>query len=47
MIIVNADDFGYSPAVNKAIDLCFKSKIISSTTIMMKYAFCRRSYRYG
>lgn len=39
MIIVNADDFGYSELVNKAIDLCFRNKIISSTTIMMNMPY--------
>lgn len=33
--IINADDFGYSHDVNKAIVDCFKQGIISSTTIMM------------
>lgn len=39
MIIVNADDFGYSPSVNEAINECFLQKIISSTTIMMNMPF--------
>ena len=33
-IIINADDFGFSPKVNKAIYESAKSRYISSTTIM-------------
>lgn len=33
-VIINADDFGTSQEVNKAIAECFKKKWISSTTIM-------------
>lgn len=33
-IIVNADDFGISPDVNKAIVTCFEEGLISSTSIM-------------
>jgi chitin disaccharide deacetylase len=35
MVIINADDFGYSVDVNDAIVYCFKHNIISSTTIMV------------
>ena len=35
MVIINADDFGYSKSVNKAIDECFKQKVINRTTIMV------------
>jgi hypothetical protein len=38
--IVNADDFGYSADFNKAIVLCFKQGIVSSTTIMMNMPSC-------
>lgn len=34
-MIINADDFGYSKSVNKAIDYCFKNKLINRTTIMV------------
>lgn len=34
MLIVNADDFGYSPAANDAILQSFDQGLISSTTIM-------------
>lgn len=34
MLIVNADDFGQSPVVNRAILRCFNQGLISSTTIM-------------
>ena len=34
-LILNADDFGLSPSINKGIVECFKEGIISSTTIMM------------
>ena len=33
-VIVNADDFGHSTAVNRAIVACFGSQLISSATIM-------------
>lgn len=33
-IVVNADDFGYSETINKAILKSFDSKIISTTTLM-------------
>ena len=33
-VIINADDFGYSPQVNEAIEKAIISKKISSTTIM-------------
>ncbi|WP_109373400.1 ChbG/HpnK family deacetylase [Proteus genomosp. 6] len=33
-IIINADDFGISPTVNKAIITCFEYGIINSTTIL-------------
>lgn len=34
-LILNADDFGLSPSINKGIVDCFKEGLISSTTIMM------------
>ncbi len=34
-MIINADDFGYSKSVNRAIDDCFKQKLINRSTIMV------------
>jgi len=34
-LIINADDFGFSPSVNRGIVECYKSGLITSTTIMM------------
>lgn len=34
-MIINADDFGYSESVNRAINDCFKQKLINRTTIMV------------
>ena len=34
-MIINADDFGYSKSVNRAIDDCFKQNVINRTTIMV------------
>lgn len=36
-IIINADDFGLSNNVNRAIDSCFKNSIISSTTLLVNF----------
>lgn len=36
-IIINADDFGLSNKVNRAIDSCFKNSIISSTTLLVNF----------
>ena len=51
MLIVNADDFGYSPAVNAAIVRAFRDGLISSTTIMANgQAFdeaCELAHRHG
>ena len=33
-IIINADDFGYSISINKAILEAFKNNIISTTTLL-------------
>jgi predicted glycoside hydrolase/deacetylase ChbG (UPF0249 family) len=35
MIIINSDDFGASPSINKAIVLAFEQGLISSTTVMV------------
>lgn len=34
MYLINADDFGLSPSINKAIILCFERGIINSTTLI-------------
>lgn len=34
-LIINADDFGKSQSINRAIDECMKKKYISSTTLMV------------
>ena len=34
-MIINADDFGYSPQVNDAVAECFRRKVINRTTIMV------------
>jgi predicted glycoside hydrolase/deacetylase ChbG (UPF0249 family) len=36
--IANADDFGMSAEVNRAIVEPFENNVISSTTLMAKYA---------
>ena len=36
-VIVNADDFGLSEDVNRAVEYCFKKSIISSTTILTNF----------
>jgi chitin disaccharide deacetylase len=35
VLIINADDFGLSVPVNKAIDHCFKYQLINSTSMMV------------
>jgi predicted glycoside hydrolase/deacetylase ChbG (UPF0249 family) len=35
MIIINADDFGLSKPINKAILECFNNKYISSTSMIV------------
>jgi predicted glycoside hydrolase/deacetylase ChbG (UPF0249 family) len=37
MIIINSDDFGYSPDVNKAIYNSLQQKLISSTTTLVNF----------
>lgn len=36
-VIINADDFGLSEDVNRAVEHCFKKSIISSTTILTNF----------
>ncbi len=38
-LIVNADDFGISPEVNRAICECFSKRMISSTTLMVNMPY--------
>ncbi len=35
VLIINADDFGLSEPINKAIDYCFKHGLINSTSMMV------------
>jgi len=35
VLIINADDFGMSVPVNKAIDYCFKNQLINSTSMIV------------
>ena len=44
-VIINADDFGYSPSVNKAIADCFAQKLINRTTIMVNMPFAEEAAR--
>jgi predicted glycoside hydrolase/deacetylase ChbG (UPF0249 family) len=37
MIVINSDDFGLSPEVNKAIYLAFQKKLISSTSTLVNF----------
>lgn len=41
--IVNADDFGMSKTVNKAIDYAFKNNIIQRTTIMVNMPYAEEA----
>ncbi len=51
MLIVNADDFGYSESVNAAIAECFSRNLCTSTTIMANMpafeAACQLAQRQG
>ena len=38
-MIINADDFGYSESVNKAISDCFEKGLINRTTIMVNMPY--------
>ncbi len=37
MIIINSDDFGFSPEINKATYIAFKEGLISSTTTLVNF----------
>lgn len=39
MVVINADDFGRSQSINKAIVLAFRDKIINQTTIMVNMLY--------
>lgn len=43
-LIVNADDFGKSQEVNKAIEECFNKGFINRTTIMTNMPFAEEAY---
>lgn len=42
-MIINADDFGYSESVNKAICTCFEKKLINRTTIMVNMPYAKEA----
>ncbi|MDB7102623.1 MULTISPECIES: carbohydrate deacetylase [Enterococcus] len=42
-IIINADDFGYSPAVNLGIIEAFKNGVLTSTTLMANMPGCNEA----
>lgn len=44
-LILNADDFGLSPSINKGIIDCFDEGLISSTTIMMNTTYTDEAIR--
>ena len=39
-ILINADDFGISHTVNKAVVYCFANNLINRTTLMVNMDFC-------
>ncbi len=42
-MFINADDFGYSESVNRAIAMCFEEKRINRTTIMVNMPFAEQA----
>lgn len=44
-LVVNADDFGLSPAVNYGIVECFSYGILTSTTLMINQKFTKHAIR--
>lgn len=44
-LIINADDFGLSPSVNKGIVECYRDGLISSTTVMMNTPYTDEALR--
>lgn len=44
-LILNADDFGLSPSINKGIIDCFKEGLISSTTMMMNTPYTEEAIK--
>lgn len=45
LLTVNADDFGISESVNKAIDYCFDKKLITRTTLMANMPYAEDAMR--
>jgi len=46
-LFINADDFGLSNSVNRAIVECFKKQYISGTTIMVNMPFCEEAVQFS
>lgn len=44
-MIINADDFGYSESVNRAIADCFEKKLINRTTVMVNMPYAEEAKR--
>ncbi|UNC91421.1 chitin disaccharide deacetylase [Candidatus Contubernalis alkaliaceticus] len=42
-LIVNADDFGYDPGINKGVIHAFRKGIVTSTTIMVNQPYCEEA----
>ncbi len=42
-LIVNGDDFGYTPGINQGIIYCFREGILSSTTLMVNQPFSQEA----
>ena len=43
MVIINADDLGYSKEVNKGIEECFKKGLINRATIMVNMPYAKEA----
>ena len=46
-LFINADDFGLSNSVNRAIVECFNNKFISGTTLMVNMPFCDEAVQFS
>ncbi len=44
-LIVNADDCGYSPGINRGIIQAFRRGIVTSTTLMVNQPYCREAVK--
>lgn len=44
-LIISADDYGMSPAVNRAIEQTIEAGLVTSTNIMMNMGFCDEAVR--